>query len=133
MIMLQMLPNWTRASQLLSLPFIKLSCLLSPCVMPSSLRHATAIQTEKQTSIIERELTGEDGASRAKRLFIARRRKSVSREEAEFRKHAISQVRCVEKHSFHYVKDVMRARKTRNRDSVRTTRCPACASRLPAC
>ena len=58
---------------------------------------------------------GEGGPLHGKRLFVARRRKSVEGEEAEFREHAISQVRSVVEHPFHYVKDVMRTRRTRYR------------------
>lgn len=61
------------------------------------------------------EATGEGGELHGKELFIARRRKSVSGEEAEFREHAISQVRSVVEHPFHYLKDVMRTRGTRYR------------------
>ena len=65
------------------------------------------------------EAGGDGGGRRAplhgKELFIARRRRSVSGEEAEFREHAISQVRSVVEHPFHYVKDVMGTRRTRRR------------------
>lgn len=61
------------------------------------------------------ESTDEGGALHGKRLLIARRRKSVSGEVAEFREHAISQVRSVVEHPFHYLKDVMRTRRTRYR------------------
>lgn len=61
------------------------------------------------------ESTEEGGELHGKGLFIARRRKSVSGEEAEFREHAISQVRSVVEHPFHYLKDVMRTRRTRYR------------------
>ena len=65
------------------------------------------------------EATEEGGELRGKELFIARRRKSVSGEEAEFREHAISQVRSVVEHPFHYLKDVMRTRRTRYRGRER--------------
>ena len=61
------------------------------------------------------EAAEEGGELHGKRLFIARRRKSVSGEEAEFREHAVSQVRSVVEHPFHYVKDVLRTRRTRYR------------------
>lgn len=61
------------------------------------------------------EATDEGGELHGKRLFIARRRKSVSGEEAEFREHAVSQVRSVVEHPFHYLKDVLRTRRTRYR------------------
>lgn len=61
------------------------------------------------------EATDEGGELHGKELFIAKRRKSVSGEEAEFREHAISQAGSVVEHPFHYLKDVMRTRRTRYR------------------
>lgn len=61
------------------------------------------------------EATEEGGELRGKELFIARRRKSVSGEEAEFREHAISQAGSVAGHPFHYLKDVTGTRRTRYR------------------
>lgn len=61
------------------------------------------------------EAAEEGGELHGKGLFIAKRRKSVCGEDAEFREHAVSQVRSVVEHPFHYVKDVMRTRKTRYR------------------
>lgn len=61
------------------------------------------------------EATGEGGALHGKELFIAARRSKVATDEDRFREHAISQVRSVVEHPFHYVKDVMRTRRTRYR------------------
>ena len=49
------------------------------------------------------------------RLFIAARRSTVKTDEDRFREHAISQVRSLVEHPFHYLKDVMRTRRTRYR------------------
>ena len=61
------------------------------------------------------EATEEGGEPRGKGLLMARRRKSVSGEEAEFREHAISQAGSVAGHPFHYLKDVTGTRRTRYR------------------
>lgn len=50
-----------------------------------------------------------------RRPFIASRRSRVKTDEDRFREHAISQVCSVVEHPFHYVKDVMRTRRTRYR------------------
>lgn len=54
-------------------------------------------------------------SSFGKRLFRALRRSRVKTDEDRFREHAISQVCSVVEHPFHYVKDVMRTRRTRYR------------------
>ena len=61
------------------------------------------------------EAAEEGGELRGKRLFIAARRSTVKTDEDRFREHAISQVRSVVEHPFHYLKDVMRTRGTRYR------------------
>lgn len=61
------------------------------------------------------ESTDEGGALHGKRLFVAAKRSKVRTGEQRFREHAVSQVRSVVEHPFHYVKDVMRTRRTRYR------------------
>lgn len=48
-----------------------------------------------------------------KLLFVAPKRSTVETEEERFYEHAVSQVRSVVERPFHYVKDVMRTRRTR--------------------
>lgn len=61
------------------------------------------------------EAAEEGGELHCKRLFIAAKRSTVKTEEQRFREHAVSQVRSLAEHPFHYLKDVMRTRKTRYR------------------
>lgn len=61
------------------------------------------------------EATEEGGKLHGKRLFVAAKRSKVRTEEQRFREHAVSQVRSVVEHPFHYLKDVMRTRRTRYR------------------
>lgn len=61
------------------------------------------------------EAADEGGALHGKCLFIAAKRSTVETEEDRFREHAVSQVRSVVEHPFHYLKDVMRTRRTRYR------------------
>ena len=70
------------------------------------------------------EATEEGGELHGKRLFIAAKRSKVETDEDRFREHAISQVRSLVEHPFHYLKDVMRTRRTRYRGRGKNDQMP---------